>query len=91
MDKSKPDMHAPKKERLLCRAESPFFTIFMHADNIDAVLMVFGFIGAIGDGLSTPVMLLLTSKFFNDLGTGPDVLMEFTSKINTVRHLFLFF
>jgi hypothetical protein len=89
MDKSKRDMEG-KKERRLCRTESPFFTIFMHADNIDVALMVFGFIGAIGDGLSTPFMLLLTSKFFNDLGNGPNAIMEFTSKINTVRYVYMF-
>nr|CAD1831709.1 unnamed protein product [Ananas comosus var. bracteatus] len=48
-----------------------FFTVFMHADAADNVLMLLGFVGAVGDGLSTPVMLLITSKIFNDLGSGP--------------------
>ncbi|XP_078154321.1 putative multidrug resistance protein isoform X1 [Carex rostrata] len=89
MDKSKPQMEG--KERRRCRTKkSPLFTIFMHADKVDVVLMVFGFIGAIGDGLSIPVMLLLTSKFFNDLGNGPDVIMEFTSKLNMIARDLVF-
>ncbi|KAF8691347.1 hypothetical protein HU200_040478 [Digitaria exilis] len=54
----------------------------MHADAADVALMVLGLVGAIGDGLSTPVMLLITSRIFNDLGGGPDILQEFSSKIN---------
>ncbi|XP_039142081.1 putative multidrug resistance protein isoform X2 [Dioscorea cayenensis subsp. rotundata] len=45
-------------------------TIFKHADNIDRLLMVFGFIGAIGDGLAVPVMFFITSKAMNNLGDG---------------------
>ncbi|XP_073002722.1 putative multidrug resistance protein [Typha latifolia] len=63
-------------------ATRSFFSIFMHADAVDDVLMVLGLIGAAGDGLSTPVMLLITSKIMNDLGDGPDAFSEFTRKIN---------
>nr|CAB3449155.1 unnamed protein product [Digitaria exilis] len=59
-----------------------FASVFMHADAADVALMVLGLVGAIGDGLSTPVMLLITSRIFNDLGGGPDILQEFSSKIN---------
>ncbi|KAL5212613.1 hypothetical protein ABZP36_023460 [Zizania latifolia] len=59
-----------------------FMSVFMHADAADVVLMVLGLVGAVGDGLSTPVMLFITSKVFNDLGGGPDILQEFSSKIN---------
>nr|DAD34729.1 TPA_asm: hypothetical protein HUJ06_005369 [Nelumbo nucifera] len=47
-----------------------FRTIFMHADSIDTLLMILGVIGAIGDGLGTPVMLIITSKIMNTLGGG---------------------
>jgi ATP-binding cassette subfamily B (MDR/TAP) protein 1 len=61
-----------------------FASVFMHADAADVALMVLGLVGAVGDGLSTPVMLLITSRIFNDLGSGPDLLQEFSSKINEV-------
>jgi len=61
-----------------------FASVFMHADATDVALMVLGLVGAMGDGMSTPVMLLITSRIFNDLGSGPDVLQQFSSKINEV-------
>ena len=61
-----------------------FASVFMHADAADVVLMVLGLVGAMGDGMSTPVMLLITSRIFNDLGNGPDLLDEFSSKVNEV-------
>ncbi|CAA3030365.1 ABC transporter B family member 15-like [Olea europaea subsp. europaea] len=46
-----------------------FRSIFMHADNHDAVLMSLGFLGAIGDGISMPAMLFITSKLMNNFGS----------------------
>ncbi|KAK8490472.1 hypothetical protein V6N12_076239, partial [Hibiscus sabdariffa] len=43
-------------------------SIFMHADGVDMWLMALGFIGALGDGFSTPLVLLVTSKLMNNLG-----------------------
>ncbi|KAI3855241.1 hypothetical protein MKX03_026099 [Papaver bracteatum] len=58
-------------------------TIFMHADGIDICLMVVGFLGAVGDGFGTPVMLYITSKIMNNLGSvGP-------SDINDPNQVFL--
>ncbi|KAI3925496.1 hypothetical protein MKX01_026408 [Papaver californicum] len=58
-------------------------TIFMHADGVDICLMVLGFLGAVGDGFSTPVMLFLTSKIMNNLGSvGP-------SDVNDPNQVFL--
>uniref|UniRef100_A0A0E0CH21 Multidrug resistance protein n=1 Tax=Oryza meridionalis TaxID=40149 RepID=A0A0E0CH21_9ORYZ len=61
---------------------SSFMTVFMHADAADVALMVLGLLGAMGDGISTPVMLLITSRIFNDLGSGADIVKEFSSKVN---------
>ncbi|WVZ14023.1 hypothetical protein V8G54_011589 [Vigna mungo] len=43
-------------------------SIFMHADGLDMFLMIFGLIGAIGDGLGTPLVLFITSKIMNNIG-----------------------
>ncbi|KAL1828350.1 hypothetical protein ACET3Z_006762 [Daucus carota] len=56
------------------------FSIFMHADAVDLLLMILGFIGAVGDGLSTPVMLFVTSKLMNNVGS--------TISFQTVNHDF---
>jgi ATP-binding cassette, subfamily B (MDR/TAP), member 1 len=66
-------------------AMRPFASVFMHADATDAVLMALGLLGAMGDGLSTPVMLFITSRIFNDLGGGPDLLTEFSTRIDEVE------
>ncbi|KAK2998670.1 hypothetical protein RJ639_022794, partial [Escallonia herrerae] len=49
---------------------SSFGYIFMHADGFDKLLMTFGMIGAVADGLSMPVMLIVTSRLMNNLGEG---------------------
>ncbi|XP_072969195.1 putative multidrug resistance protein [Typha angustifolia] len=59
-----------------------FFTIFKHADAVDKLLMALGFVGAVGDGLSMPVMLFITSKIMNNLGNGPNAVAEFPHKID---------
>jgi hypothetical protein len=63
-------------------AMRPLASVFMHADATDAVLMA---LGLLGDGLSTPVMLFITSRIFNDLGGGPDLLTEFSTRIDEVE------
>jgi ATP-binding cassette subfamily B (MDR/TAP) protein 1 len=47
--------------------------------------MALGLIGAIGDGFSTPLRLLIACRIANDLGTGPAQLQQFSSRINAVR------
>ncbi|CAI9763225.1 unnamed protein product [Fraxinus pennsylvanica] len=60
-----------------------FRSIFMHADSHDAVLMSLGFLGAIGDGISMPAMLLITSKLMNNFGSATTSITEnFTHNVN---------
>ncbi|CAM0946790.1 unnamed protein product [Alopecurus aequalis] len=71
---------------------SSFMSVFAHVDTADVTLMVIGLVGAIGDGFSTPVMLLIISRLYNDIGSGPGLLQEeFSSKINenAINLLFL--
>jgi len=46
-----------------------FKSIFMHADVLDCFFMAFGLIGAIGDGIMTPLVLFITSRIMNSIGT----------------------
>ncbi|RDX60581.1 ABC transporter B family member 15, partial [Mucuna pruriens] len=50
------------------RKNGSFRSIFMHADGLDWFLMIFGLLGAIGDGLGTPLVLFVTSKIMNNIG-----------------------
>lgn len=44
--------------------------IFRYADSIDVLLMVMGTIGAIGDGMSTNILLVFASRIMNSVGYG---------------------
>ncbi|PIN03048.1 Multidrug/pheromone exporter, ABC superfamily [Handroanthus impetiginosus] len=60
-----------------------FGSIFLHADGWDMVLMGFGLLGAFGDGISMPVMLLVTSKLMNSFGNSQiSVAENFSHSIN---------
>lgn len=77
-DRSKTRIEQEKKKLGSIRS------IFMHADRADNLLMILGLIGAIGDGISVPVMLFITSKIMNNIGgssaqTNDD---DFTHNIN---------
>ncbi|KAE9466520.1 hypothetical protein C3L33_01558, partial [Rhododendron williamsianum] len=50
------------------KSSGSFRSIFMHSDGIDKLLMGFGFIGSLGDGLSMPIILLFTGKIMNNIG-----------------------
>lgn len=43
--------------------------LFRYADRIDKLLMFFGTLGSIGDGMMTPVTMLLLSGLINEYGT----------------------
>ncbi|KAJ0989562.1 hypothetical protein J5N97_007918 [Dioscorea zingiberensis] len=70
-----------KKKR--SSSASSILSIFKHVDTTDRWLMAFGFIGAVGDGLSAPMLLFTTSKILNNLGVGRSSSNSlFTRKIN---------
>lgn len=60
-------------------------SILGHADALDRWLMVLGFVGAVGDGMSTPFLLLLSSRLMNNIGNSPSLdPHRFTDVINKV-------
>lgn len=52
------------------RSNRSMAIIFRYADRVDVLLMVLGTIGAIGDGMSTNILLLFASRIMNSLGYG---------------------
>lgn len=62
-------------------------SIFMHADAADLWLMLFGFLGALGDGFTMPVALYVTSEIMNNIGSSSTFSFSadaFVHKINQV-------
>ncbi|KAM0942671.1 putative ABC-type xenobiotic transporter [Dioscorea sansibarensis] len=71
---------------------SSISTIFKHANATDQWLMAFGFIGAVGDGLSGPMMVYITSKLINNLNndiSSPYSLFNHKMNENSLHILFL--
>ncbi|KAL9424702.1 hypothetical protein AB3S75_031760 [Citrus x aurantiifolia] len=59
-----------------------FLSIFMHADRLDMFLMVLGFIGAMADGFSTPLLTLVMARLMNTVGNASSLTTdEFTHKL----------
>lgn len=46
----------------------PFYKLFSFADKIDVLLMVTGTVGAIGNGLSLPLMTILFGELIDSFG-----------------------
>ncbi|CAL5185807.1 unnamed protein product [Lathyrus oleraceus] len=60
-----------------------FKSIFMHADVLDCFFMAFGLLGSIGDGMMTPLVLFITSKIMNSIGSVSNTSSNnFVHKIN---------
>lgn len=84
MGKRKEDTMEQKKKK---NGSSNFWSIFMHADGVDRLLMTLGLLGAVGDGVSMPAMLTITSKLTNNVGSAissSDISSNFTHNINQV-------
>ncbi|XP_057439153.1 ABC transporter B family member 4-like [Lotus japonicus] len=57
----------------------PFHRLFSFADSIDILLMIVGTIGAIGNGLSMPILSLLLGQMVNSFGNNqfsPDIVNQ---------------
>lgn len=80
-------MIGSNKESMVTKnKKASIWTIFMHADGVDLVLMFFGLIGAVGDGFTLPLTLFITSKLMNNIGATSNLLSTdvFTHHINQV-------
>ncbi|KAL4653636.1 hypothetical protein ACB092_01G319100 [Castanea dentata] len=60
-------------------------SMFMHADGVDLLLMIFGFFGSVGDGLLTPLVLFITSHLMNKIGTGSSAVSLSDSFLNNIN------
>ncbi|CAI9293275.1 unnamed protein product [Lactuca saligna] len=61
------------EENMKKKRKKSITIIFRYADWYDKLLIVLGTLGAIGDGMSTNVLLVFVSRLFNSLGYGKGV------------------
>ncbi|KAH0652571.1 hypothetical protein KY289_030249 [Solanum tuberosum] len=54
------------------------YGLFQYADGIDKLLMLLGLVGSIGDGLMTPLNMIILGSLIDDFGTADD---SFSNKI----------
>lgn len=52
--------------------EVPYYKLFSFIDSLDVMLMIVGTLGAIGNGVSFPVMTLLFGNIVNSFGDNPE-------------------
>ncbi|KAK3037392.1 hypothetical protein RJ639_030154 [Escallonia herrerae] len=50
----------------------PIYKLFAFADRLDVVLMIVGTLGAIGNGLTQPIMTVIFGQLINSFGTSND-------------------
>ncbi|BAT84573.1 hypothetical protein LR48_Vigan03g153900 [Vigna angularis] len=50
-----------------------FGSIFMHADGKDLFLMILGTLGAVGEGFATPLVLFISSRMMNNIGSSSNM------------------
>ncbi|KAJ0098862.1 hypothetical protein Patl1_22031 [Pistacia atlantica] len=85
-------MEGEKKGSKVKRKKGSVLSIFMQSDGVDMLLMGLGFIGAVGEGFSPPLVLFVTGKVMNSFGTAPTHNIEsFTHEIkkNSVIMLYI--
>lgn len=68
-------------------SEKAVAIIFRYADWVDVLLMVLGTVGAVGDGMSTNVLLLYASRIMNSLGFSGSSFMAEVEKVSTGWYL----
>ncbi|AES64094.2 ABC transporter B family protein [Medicago truncatula] len=73
----KDEENKPKAEEKV-----PFYKLFNFADKLDVILMIIGFICAVANGLSQPLMTLIFGKLINTFGsTDPSHIVKEVSKV----------
>ncbi|KAJ0695924.1 putative ABC-type xenobiotic transporter [Helianthus annuus] len=67
-EKTERGSHSAKVKEKECRNSVPFYKLFAYADSKDHLLMIVGTIGAISNGVCTPIMTILLGDLVNAFG-----------------------
>ncbi|XP_047316657.1 ABC transporter B family member 11-like [Impatiens glandulifera] len=68
----------------------PFFKLFTFADKTDLWMMIVGTIGAIGNGLSMPIMTILFGELINSFGQNQGVQQDIVRVVSKVSLRFVY-
>lgn len=69
----------------------PFLKLFSFADSTDIALMIVGTIGAIANGLGTPLMTVLFGKLVNSFGNNQNNVQEIVDVVSKVKKKSFYF
>ncbi|KAJ0699415.1 putative ABC transporter type 1, transmembrane domain superfamily [Helianthus annuus] len=67
-EKTKRGSRSTKVKEKECTNSVPFYKLFAYADSKDHLLMIVGTIGAISNGVCTPIMTILLGDLVNAFG-----------------------
>lgn len=73
-------MVSQERKKKMKKGSHGFGSIFMHADGKDLFFMILGTVGAVGEGFATPLVLFISSRMMNNIGS------SFNMKGNTFIH-----
>ena len=81
------ELNGAEKSKQKEKAETvPFHKLFIFAESTDILLMIVGTIGAIGDGMSLPLMTLLLGQMINTFGKNDNSnVADLVSKVNKTK------
>lgn len=91
MGKDQKSVAMVREEKMKKNGSIGLGSIFMHADVKDWFFMILGTIGAVSEGLTTPLVLFLSSHMMNNIGNSSNMEVNtFIHNINKVQfHLSL--
>lgn len=77
------EKHAPSSSSEV-KHTIPIYKLFSFADRLDIILMIIGTIGAIGNGVSLPLMTVLFGNVINSFGnnSGTDEVIDAVSNVS---------
>ncbi|KAJ8748666.1 hypothetical protein K2173_008111 [Erythroxylum novogranatense] len=81
------DLNSDKEESMK-RNTIPFLKLFSFADSTDTMLMIIGTVGAIGNGLSLPIMTLILGEIVNSFGETQTNIVHKVSKVS-LKYVYL--
>ncbi|RDX99992.1 ABC transporter B family member 15, partial [Mucuna pruriens] len=66
-------MVSQEKKNKKKNGSNGFGSIFMHADGKDLFLMMLGTFGSVGEGLTNPIVLYISSRMMNNIGSSSNM------------------
>jgi len=66
-------MVSQERKKKIKNGSYGFGSIFMHADRKDLLFMILGTFGSVGEGFATPLVLFISSRMMNNIGSSSNM------------------